>query len=137
MNEPFVDTDVLIRLLTGNDPTKQERARALFEQVQAGQVTLQAPDTVIADAVFVLSSPRLYHLPRSQIQALLTPLLRLSHFKVANRRALLRALELYASSNLDFGDCLIVALMERRSSSLVYSYDMGFDRQTGITRQEP
>ena len=137
MNEPFVDTDVLIRLLTGDDPTKQAQASQLFQDVEDGKLVVRAPVTVIADAVFVLSSPRLYHLPRSQIQALLTPLLRLSHFKVANRRALLRALELYASSNLDFGDCLIVASMERRSSSLVYSYDMGFDRQTGITRQEP
>jgi predicted nucleic acid-binding protein len=74
----FTDTDVIIRLLTGDDPDKQERAAALFQQVEQGKLVLAAPDTVIADAVYVLASPRLYHLPRNQIAALLTPLVRLS-----------------------------------------------------------
>ena len=54
--DPFVDTDVILRLLTGDDPTKQQAARVLFEQVEKGVLTLAAPDTVIADAVFVLAS---------------------------------------------------------------------------------
>jgi predicted nucleic acid-binding protein len=73
---PFVDTDVIIRLLTGDDPTKQAQAAALFEQVEQGHLQLTAPDTVIADAVYVLSSPRLYHLPRAGVAALLTALVR-------------------------------------------------------------
>lgn len=60
---PFVDTDVIIRLLTGDDPVKQAQAASLFEQVEQGKLSLAAPDTVIADAVFVLASPRLYHVP--------------------------------------------------------------------------
>ncbi len=81
-SEHFVDTDVIIRLLTGDDPKKQEEAATLFQALEAGQLTVAAPDTVIADAVFVLSSPRLYHLPRANIQALLAPILRLANFKV-------------------------------------------------------
>lgn len=50
----YVDTDVIIRLLTADDPTKAAEAGALFEAVEQGHVTLAAPDTVIADAVFVL-----------------------------------------------------------------------------------
>lgn len=57
MAHPFVDTDVIIRLLTGDDPDKQQAARKLFEQVAQGTLTLAAPDTVIADAVFVLLIP--------------------------------------------------------------------------------
>jgi predicted nucleic acid-binding protein len=56
MTEPFIDTDVIIRLLTGDDPVKQDRAKALFRGVEDGSLTLQAPLTVIADAVHVLSS---------------------------------------------------------------------------------
>lgn len=52
---PFVDTDVLIRLLTGDDPAKQAQAADLFEQVERGELQLAAPNTVIADAVYVLS----------------------------------------------------------------------------------
>ena len=72
MSDPFVDTDVLIRLLTGDDPAKQAASSALFERVQSGELTLVAPDTVIADAVYVLSSRRLYNLPRLEVQELLS-----------------------------------------------------------------
>ncbi len=85
MTQPFIDTDVIIRFLTGDDPVKQAVATALFEQVEQGLLTVQAPDTVIADAVYVLSSPRLYHLTRSAIQELLAALVRLPQFHVQNR----------------------------------------------------
>jgi len=137
MSDPFVDTDVLIRLLTGDDPVKQAAATALFERVEAGELTLLAPDTVIADAVFVLSSRRLYNLPRQEVQQLLTTLLRLPRFRVRNRRALLRALEIYGGSNLDFGDALIVAAMHEAGSEAVFSFDRDFDRLPGISRIEP
>ncbi len=63
MTVPYVDTDVIIRLGTGDDPAKQAAARALFRAVEEGRLTVAAPYTVIADAVFVLSSPRTYGLP--------------------------------------------------------------------------
>lgn len=137
MPDSFVDTDVIIRFLTGDDPVKQARASELFEAVTEGRLTLAAPDTVIADAVFVLSSPRLYHLPRPEVRALLAPLVRLPSFRVDNRRTLLEALDVFATTNLDFGDAMIVASMREQSSRLLYSYDKHFDRLPGVTRQEP
>lgn len=137
MTQPFIDTDVIIRLLTGDDPKKQAAATALFEKVEQGMLTVTAPDTVIADAVYVLSSPRLYHLPRSEVRKLLTALVHLPHFQVQNRLAVLRALELYGSNKLDFGDVLIIASMEMQHSQILYSYDADFDRFDNITRQEP
>ena len=137
MTEAYVDTDVVIRLLTGDDPAKQAAAAALFQQVADGSLTISAPITVIADAVYVLASRRLYGLPRAQVGAMLEALVRLPRFRVQNRRRVLRALGLYASTNLDFGDALIVAAMEQENVRTVYSYDADFDRFPGIRRQEP
>jgi predicted nucleic acid-binding protein len=137
MTQPFIDTDVIIRFLTGDDPEKQAAATALFEQVEQGLLTVQAPDTVIADAVYVLSSPRLYHIARSDIQELLAALVRLPQFQIQNRWSVLRALDIYAATRLDFGDTLIIASMEQQSSHILYSYDADFDRIEGITRREP
>ncbi|MHB8645362.1 MAG: PIN domain-containing protein [Thermomicrobiales bacterium] len=138
MTLPYIDTDVIIRLLTGDDPTKQAAASALFEQVEQGSLTIAAPDTVIADAVYVLASPRLYNLPRAQVAALLTSLARLVHFRVQNRRTVLEALRVYGTtSGLDFGDALLVATMQQNGSETLYSYDHHFDRVAGIQRQEP
>ncbi|MBM4418991.1 MAG: type II toxin-antitoxin system VapC family toxin [Chloroflexi bacterium] len=36
MTDPYVDTDVLIRLITGDDPTKQMAAARLFHRVATG-----------------------------------------------------------------------------------------------------
>ncbi len=137
MTTPFIDTDVIIRFLTGDDPEKQAAATALFEQVEQGLLTVTAPDTVIADAVYVLSSPRLYHLARSAVKELLGALVQLAYFQVQNKLAVLRALELYGSTRLDFGDTLIIASMEQQRSQILYSYDADFDRFEEISRQEP
>lgn len=137
MTLPFIDTDVIVRLLARDDPAKQAAAAELFEAIAAGTLTVTAPDTVIADAVYVLSSPRLYRLSRAQVSALLTPLVRLPGFRVANRRAVLRALDLYGTTSLGFGDALIVASMEQTGSQIVYSFDRHFDAVPGIVRQEP
>lgn len=139
MSLPFIDTDVIIRLLTGDDPDKQDKAARLFKQVEEGSLTVAAPYTVIADAVYVLSSPRVYNLPRQQVTDILTPLVRLPEFRVENRRAVLAALALYGygRTKLDFGDALIVAAMQQSGSQVVYSYDADFDRIDGIDRQKP
>jgi predicted nucleic acid-binding protein len=137
LTEPFVDTDVIIRLLTGDDPLKQAQAAKLFNRVQAGELILRAPDTVIADAVFVLSSTRLYGVGRADVEAMLTPLVQLPGFQVRNRQAVARALQLYGSTSLDFGDAMIVATMEQDSSGDLYSYDADFDRIQSVNRRVP
>jgi predicted nucleic acid-binding protein len=138
MPDAFVDVNVVIRLLTGDDPTKQRASLQLFKDVEAGSLTLYTPDTTIADAVYVLTSHRNYNLPRPQAAAMLTRLVRLRNFKVQNRGAVLRALDLFSTSKeLDFGDVMIAALMERQGVSTVYSYDADFDRLPGIQRKEP
>ncbi len=137
MTPRFVDTDVIIRLLTGDDLEKQAQAARLFQQVEDGDLSLQAPDTVIADAVYVLASPRLYGKSPAEIQELLTPLVRLPRFRIQGKRVLLRALEIYGTTNRGFGDAMIVAAMELRGAQELYSYDRGFYRFPQITRLEP
>lgn len=138
MKASFIDTDIIIRLLTGDDPGKQARARALFEQVEAGTLAVSAPDTVIADAVFVLSSKRLYRKSHREVALLLTPLVRLTGLRIANQQTVLAALQLYGDMpHLDFGDAMIVAAMTQAASDVVYSYDRDFDDLPGVIRKEP
>ncbi|MDO8573536.1 MAG: PIN domain-containing protein [Candidatus Daviesbacteria bacterium] len=133
----YIDTDVIIRLLTGDDEQKRKDAKALFERVEQGDLILYAPDTVIADAVFVLSSPNLYDLPRSQIRDLLQILLHYPNFKVENKQAVIKALDLYADKNIDFGDAMLAVLTLETPEKIIYSYDHDFDKISGIKRKEP
>lgn len=137
MTKAFVDTDVVIRLLTGDDPHKQQAARALFERVEQGELSLSAPVTAIADAVYVLSSPRLYHLGRTDVRDLLLALLQLTEFRVETKSVVKRALHLFGASPIDFGDAMILASMERDAAQTLFSFDQDFDRYAGIDRREP
>ena len=137
MNEPHIDTDVIVRLLTGDDPAKQAQAARLFQALEDGTLTARAPVTVIADAVFVLCSKRLYNLPRPHAAAALTRLVRIPSFRVDRRRTVIAALGLFGSTRLDFGDCMLIASMRQTGATVLYSYDTDFDRFPPITRQEP
>jgi predicted nucleic acid-binding protein len=129
---------VIIRLLTGDDPEKQARSRALFQQIEEGKLSAAAPATVIAEAVYVLASPHLYGHSRREVAELLTPLVKLPRFQVQGRRVVLAALQLYASNpRHDFSDALLAALARQAGTSTVYSYDTDFDRVPGIYRREP
>jgi len=121
----------------GDDPVKQAASANLFERLERGQFSVAAPDTVIADAVYVLSSPKLYNKPREEVAGLLTALVRVPAFKVRNRRIVLRALAIYGTRNLDFGDATILAAMEAADAHEVYSFDEDFDRSPGVRRLEP
>ena len=137
MSEPFIDADVIVRLLTGDEPRKQERAAALFERLERGDLRLRTPVTTIADVVYVLSSPRLYALPRDQVADVLRALVRIPGFLVDHRAAVLGALDLFAEIPLDFGDALIASSMALAGETVVYSYDRDFDRLPALARQEP
>jgi predicted nucleic acid-binding protein len=71
------------------------------------------------------------------VVGLLLPILRLRSFRLQDRRTVLRALDLYAATNLDFGDAYVAASMERLGSLNVYSYDADYDRVKEIKRIEP
>jgi predicted nucleic acid-binding protein len=137
MNDPFVDTDVLLRLITGDDRRKQAAAATLFRRVRSGDLDLLAPDTVIADAVHVLSSPALYNRVAAEVRDLLLPILDLKGFRVTHKQTLVRALDTNARTNLGFGDAYITATMADAGSRVLYSYDRGFDKVDWLTRLEP
>lgn len=132
----FVDTNIFLRYLT-QDEQRYKACLALFQEAERNQVNLITSESVIAEVVFVLSSPKHYRLARQQIQVALSRLLLLPGLKMPNRNTHLRALALYAQHVLDFEDCLSIAHMEQMNVQQIYSYDQGFDRIGAIQRVEP
>lgn len=133
----FVDTNIFIRHLTNDVPEKARACLEMFQKAQRGEVTLTTTEAVITEAVYILSSKQLYHLPREEIRKLLYPLLSLPGLKLTHRKVYLRALDLYATYPIDFEDAVVVAQMERQGIAELYSYDRDFERIPGVTRVEP
>jgi len=133
----YLDTNVILRYLTQDDPSQADRARLFLEQVQSGTITVTTSEAVIAEVVYVLSSRALYDLPRPDIKTHLANIISLRGLKLPNKRTYLRALDLYETANLDFVDALNVAHMERSGIQTIVSFDRDFDTIAGITRREP
>jgi predicted nucleic acid-binding protein len=132
---PILDTNIIVSFLSGDNPQQQERAERLLKQVEAGKLTVTAPDTVIADAVYILFSKKLYNLPAATIAQLLLPVVRLPHFRLKNRKVVIAALKLFAEG-IKFDDTMIIATMRQSGATLIYTFDRGFDEVPGITRRE-
>ncbi|MGB2693911.1 MAG: PIN domain-containing protein [Dehalococcoidia bacterium] len=133
----FVDTNIFLRYLTRDDPLKAQRCFELFQSVKAGREDATTSESVIAEVVYVLSSPKHYDVSREQIRQLLVPMLTLRTMRLNNRRTYLRALDLFVDYAIDFEDALSIAHMERQGLTSILSYDRDFDQVPEIIREEP
>lgn len=136
MERLFLDTNVIIRFLTQDVPEQAEKARRVFAQLEADTLTVTASEAVIIEAVHILSSKVLYDLPRTEIRRYLRNVISLRGLKIVNKKIYLRALDLYASTTIDFVDTLNIAHMQREKLTTILSFDRDFDKIPGITRQE-
>jgi predicted nucleic acid-binding protein len=133
-----VDTNVFIRYLTGDHRQHSQAALGFFKRLEAGHERATTLEAILAETIYVLSSPRLYHLAPSDIEARLRPLLLLRGFHIPHQRRYLRALTLYATLGwASFEDALILAQLEDDGLDTVVSFDRGFDRAPGVNREEP
>ncbi|HEY7063160.1 MAG TPA: PIN domain-containing protein [Chloroflexota bacterium] len=134
----FLDANVILRYLTGDDPVKAAACLALFRRAEAGTEEITTCEAVISEVAYVLSSRAHYGLSHPDVSARLRPVIAMRGLRLPHKRTYLRALDVYAAHPaLDFEDALIAAYMERDRLTELYSYDTDFDRLPGITRVEP
>ena len=135
----FLDANVILRYLTRDDEVKARACYDLFQRVQRGEEELATCEAIVAEVIYVLSSPRLsYQLSHEQIRARLLPLLTLRGLRLPQKRVCLEALDTYgASPTLDFEDALAAAHMAQRGITEIVSFDRDFDRVAGVRRVEP
>lgn len=96
-----VDTNVVVRLLTGDDTAQFERARRLFETE-----TVFLPKTVVLETEWVLRS--LYGLGRQAIARALAALVTLPQVHCEDAASITEALA-WLRQGLDFADALHLA----------------------------
>jgi len=133
----YLDTNVFIRYLTGDDPDQSAKASRLLNQVAQGGITATTSESVVVEIVQVLSSKVLYNAPRAEVRAQVRKLMTMRGLSIPNKRSYLRALDVFASTNLDFVDALSVAHVERAHAGRIVSFDRDFDRIGGVVRREP
>lgn len=131
----FLDTNILIHHLTGEDKEKAERCWRLLHSAEQRQVELVTSDLVIAEVVWVLQTRSA--LSRQRIRDLLLPIVRLPGLRLANKAIWPRIFDLYCDRRVDLIDAYNAVWMDRVGVSQIYSYDTDFDRIEGIERIAP
>jgi predicted nucleic acid-binding protein len=127
----FVDTNVLVRHLTGDPPELAARATRYL----AGADELLLPDLILAEVAYVLES--FYEAPRAQVATALRAMLAFPAIRVIDADLLQRAVEVYEVHRLDFADAYLVASAERTGIGVIASFDRTIDRVTTVRREEP
>lgn len=131
-----IDTSVIIRYLTRDDESKAARCLELLRRAERGEEELFLPEAILTEAVCVLSSPRLYRLPRERVRDYLVAVVSLRGIHMPNKAVCLEALDLYSCSELDFEDALLASHLRSLGTNALYSYDHQFDG-TALERLEP
>lgn len=123
----WIDTNLLIRIITNDVPELHDRAIAMLAKHE--QADLTVPDIVMTELFFVLEHSPLYHYTRAEVCRAVRELLENAPLTVSD--AAMPALNLAAKNpELDFTDCLLAVYAGRRSSRLL-TFDKHMLRELG------
>jgi len=131
----FCDTNVLVRLLTGEPASQADAAQAALDAAGEGPAPLILNDVVVAELAYVLTE--VYELTNAEAAALIARLLDLPGVQVLDEQVLREALGIWESVRLDFADAYLAALARSVRDAGVLSFDRDFDRVPGVRRTEP
>lgn len=127
----FVDTNVLIRHLTGVPRAMAARATAYLREERELLLT----DLVAAETVYVLES--FYEAPRADVAQAVRSLISFDSIVCVDPALLLRAIEVYETERVDFAEAYLVACAESTGVGTIASFDRSLDRVDTIERIEP
>jgi predicted nucleic acid-binding protein len=127
----FVDTNVVVRHLTGDPPDLAARATAYL----SAERELLLTDLVAAETVYVLES--FYEAPRDGVAQALRSLIAFDSIVCVDPSLLLRAAEVYETDRIDFAEAYLVACAESTGVGKIASFDRSIDRVDTIERIEP
>jgi len=127
----FVDTNVLIRHLTGDLPDLAARATAFLAEADE----LLLPDLIVAEVVYVLES--FYEVPVDEVARLVRSVIAFAPIRTLDPALLLRSLEVYETHRIDFAEAYLVASAEAAGVRDIISFDRSIDRVATANRIEP
>lgn len=119
---PALDTNVLVRWLTNDEPEQAAAAGQLFDAAQASGERLWVAVTVMLELEWVLRSR--YGFDRAAVTSALNGLLGTSDLDCQHEAALEVALWRFKQAGSpDFADCLHVALAAQAQADPLWTFD--------------
>jgi predicted nucleic-acid-binding protein len=118
-----VDTNILVRLVTGDDPAQARRAGGILRE------TVHVPITVLLELGWILTS--YYGFDRQRLGAALSGLLDNESIHVDDEPAIRAALDLHARG-ADLADCLHLVAARGSAAFVTFDRRLKGDDRTGV-----
>jgi len=130
-----VDTNLLVRYLTDDDPTKAMAVDALLKKASRGKIKILLPSVVAAELVWVLES--FYRMSREQISELVDAILHTPGIEVQDETIVSAATRLYGQTNIDFVDAWIIEFAKAMGVRKIHTFDAKHFKNTGMEVSPP
>lgn len=130
----LVDTNILLRFLSGEPVRQAEAAKKLFSEAAAGEVVLDVSPVIVAETIYTLLS--FYGVERKEAVEKLLMLLRQPGLKIRDAAQVFSALERLRAANVGFADAFLAAGGAAENVA-VASFDRDLDKFPDIKRFEP
>lgn len=127
----LLDSNLLIRFLTNDDPSKAEKVEKLL---RTNKTKIYLSDVSVAETVWVLKS--VYGVQKDEIVQKLKLLFQFSAIKY-NKKIIDLALANYRKFNISWIDSYLSSLNQSGKYKGLYSYDESLDKVAGVVRLEP
>ena len=126
-----LDTNVLVRFLTADDPEQAEAALRLVEIADSTGERLHISTIVLAELVWVLRGGR-YARTREEVADALGALLDATVFEIQDRDLVRRAVTAFSAGPADFSDYLIGEHDRRAGCTSTLTFDRRLTGSTGF-----
>ena len=123
-----LDTNVLIRYLTRDNPEQAEAARALLQGLATDNPGFICREVVI-EVVWVLE--RSYRFRRERIANIVVELMATDTLVIEDDNDVAQAAAAYREGSADFSDLMILAAANRVGAQPLYTFDRRFARLDG------
>lgn len=126
-----LDTNVLVRYVTQDDPIQSAKASDLIESLTTlspGFVSLVS----VVELVWVLQS--CYRSAKSDVVVVLETLLRTRELTIEHAETLWQALRRFTASKADFADCLIERCAHAAGCEYTATFDLNAAKAAGMKR---
>jgi len=103
----LLDANIVVRFFEGDKATHYKQSVSIIRDISTGKTNALLLDLIVAEIIYV--TRRVYKREKSEIVQVLKEIISMPSLYVENQLVLFHALDIYASTNIDFADAMLCA----------------------------
>jgi predicted nucleic-acid-binding protein len=127
-----LDTNILVRYCTSDDPAQASLVKTLFEEAEDRQEVFFVSSITLCELVWAVRR-KPYRFSRSEVTTLLEKILDISIFEIQDRNLARQALSQYRQGQADFPDYLLGCHGRRAGCEATLTFDRKLRKTPGFS----